>query len=1145
MKDFFDIHNLSPKIKDFYAGVGAGKNGSIFGACESFKIVFSVGFKRKILYITSDFTTANRCFEMFSNIVGDRVGIIKPVSDNLLYAKNKSVDTLMENSLTLGKLANDKLDIVVMPISSALSFYPTKKVIKDNTFSVKLGQIIEPRKLAQKLIDAGYSQVDLVSAPGQFSLRSDVIDAFPLGAEIAFRIDFFDREIEEICELDPESMKKGKKVKNFMFYPCKNVFFNDGERVNIAKYLEKVKGRNFKDNTTKEEYIKCINDIEFKLDNVSEGYGLDYLMPLIQNKSSIFDFFDDLVTVIDECKMVFDEGSVFSKEFMARVKELSSRGTCLSEIGNIIEFAEFVKQMNGGSAIVFQKLTNTNKFFQPEIILEEKALPVSRYTHSLKDLAKDLKKYDFDGYRNIIFAGNSEDAKHIKRTLQDFGVDYEIANPQNLSVADDCIIPNEFVSGFVLPNQKILVLGTYDILPRKQKESKLKVQRKNVFSVPKVGDYVVHSFHGIGVCEGVTKLSGNFGTKDYVVVRYFGGDKLYVPIDQMDMLDKFSGAETPKKLSKIGGADFAKVKEKVKTSVKKLAFDLLSLYAEREKKTGYVYSPDNELQIEFENSFPYTETEDQLVSISEIKGDMEKGKVMDRLLCGDVGFGKTEVALRIAFKAILSGKQVAFMAPTTILSEQHYNTAKIRMENFGAKIEVLNRFKTPKQVNDILKRLANGEIDILCGTHRLLSSDVNFKDLGLIILDEEQKFGVEDKEKIKLKYPNVDVLTLSATPIPRTLHMSLSGIRDVSIISTPPRERLPVATFVTEQTDELIRDAITKEMNRGGQTFVLFNSVEHIYSFADEIRKLVPDAKLLVGHGQMPGKQLEDIIYQFYHGMADVLVCTTIIENGIDIENANTLIVIDSDRFGLSQLYQLRGRVGRGNKMAYAYLTYNPGKVLTEEAYKRLDAISEFTEFGSGFKLAMRDLEIRGSGNVLGAEQHGHMQKVGYELYSKLLAQAVQELKGEKVEEKQDVLVKISLDAFIPDTYMTKSEDRMVAYKTIASIETVADRERVIKDFEDTFGKIPQPTLNLIEIALVKAKAGRLKAKEIVSTATSLEIIFDDKDKIINNSEIGELLYKFRLKCNLDFSSSPKICFKTGKTAEENFKLLQEFLSGV
>ncbi|MBQ7466722.1 MAG: transcription-repair coupling factor [Clostridia bacterium] len=1145
MKDYFDLQNISPKMKDFYTGVGAGKNGSIFGACESFKIVFSVGFKKQILYITSDFTTASRCFEMFSNLLGERVGIIKPVADNLLYAKNKSVDTLMENALTLGKLANKKLDVVIMPISLALGFYPTKKCIIENTFSVKIGQIVEPRKLAEKLQFAGYKKVELVSAPGEYSIRSDILDVLPLGENIAYRIDFFDREIDDICELDPQNMKKGKKIKDLTFYPCKNIFLNAGEKEKIIKYLKSIDQRKFEDNTAKEEYTKCVNDLIFKLESGDAGFNLDYLMPLIENKASIFDFFDDQVTVIDECKMVYDEGSSYSKEFQSRVKELFSRGTCLSKDDNLIDFADFVKKMSSGKAVVFQKITNTNKFFQPEIILEEKALPVSRYTHSLKDLAKDLKKYDFEGYRNIIFAGNSEDAKHIQRTLKDYGIDYEIKKSSNLSISDDMIIPEEFVSGFVLPAHKILVLGTYDILPRKMQESRLKVQRKNVFSVPKVGDYVVHNFHGIGICEGVTKLSGNFGTKDYVVVRYAGDDKLYVPIDQMDMLDKFSGAETPKKLSKIGGADFAKVKEKVKTSVKKLAFDLLALYAEREKKKGYVYSPDNELQIEFENSFPYTETEDQLISISEIKKDMENGKVMDRLLCGDVGFGKTEVALRVAFKAILAGKQVAFMAPTTILSEQHYNTAKIRMENFGAKIEVLNRFKTPKQVDDILNRLAKGEIDIICGTHRLLSKDVSFKDLGLIILDEEQKFGVEDKEKIKLKYPNVDVLTLSATPIPRTLHMSLSGIRDVSIISTPPSERLPVATFVTEQTDELIRDAIKKEMNRGGQTFVLFNSVEHIYAFADKIRKLVPDARVLVGHGQMPGKQLEDIIYQFYHGMADVLVCTTIIENGIDIENANTLIVIDSDRFGLSQLYQLRGRVGRGSKMAYAYLTYNPGKVLTEEAYKRLDAISEFTEFGSGFKLAMRDLEIRGSGNVLGAEQHGHMQKVGYELYSKLLAQAVQELKGEKVEEKQDVLVKISLDAFIPDTYMTKSEDRMVAYKTIASITSVDEKERVIRDFENTFGKIPQPTLNLIDIALVKAKAGRLKAKEIVSTATSLEIIFDDKNKIIDNAEIGELLYKFRMRCNLDFSSAPKICFKTGDTAEQNFKLLKDFLAGV
>jgi len=1145
MKNFFDLKNISPKFKEFYERVGVEKSTSIFGAVSPLKIVISAGFKGKIIYVTSDYLTASKCFEMFYNIYGDRACLIKPTPDNLMYVKAKSLETLQENSIKLAKIALNEIDVVVLPISALMSYYPKKEEILSRIINIKNNKRYNLNNIKQSLISAGYKREDLVSEVGDFSLRGDILDVYPINANTPYRVEFFDEDVELISELDGASMKKGKSVSGINIYPCQNIFFEENEKENILEFLEKSKEKKFDNETTKQEYSKVLDDIISKLEINMSGYSLDYLMPLIKNKASIFDYLEDPTVIIDECKMVYDEGVNIEKELLQRIKELEKSGAILSKENNFVPFEQIKKFIAEARSVVFQKLTNTNRFFEPKVLLNVNSSPLSRYTHSIKDLALDLKKYDFNGYRNILFARNEEDAKKTQKTLTNYDIEYKVNKPIAMSVCNDVIVPREFASGFALPDEKILVVGTYDFLPRQLKENKLRASRANVFSVPKIGDYVVHSFHGIGVCEGVQKLSGNFGTKDYVVVRYRDNDRLYVPIDQMNMLDKFSGAEAPKKLSKIGGTEFAKVKDKVKASVKKLAFDLLTLYANRESKKGYIYSQDSDLQIEFENSFPYTETEDQLISISEIKKDMESGKVMDRLLCGDVGFGKTEVALRAAFKAILDGKQVALMAPTTILSEQHYNTTKVRMSRFGVNVAVLNRFKTPKQVQKILEDLKLGKIDIICGTHRLLSKDVEFKDLGLIILDEEQKFGVEDKEKIKLNHANVDVLTLSATPIPRTLHMSLSGIRDVSIISTPPSERLPIATCVTELTDELIKDAINKELSRGGQVFILYNSVQKIYAFKDKIKELVPDARIIVGHGQMTGKELEDVVYKFYHNEADVLVCTTIIENGIDIENANTLIVCDSDKFGLSQLYQLRGRVGRGNRMAYSYFTYNADKVLTEEAYKRLDAISEFTEFGSGFKLAMRDLEIRGSGNVLGAEQHGHMEKVGYDLYSKLLSEAVNELKGEKIEEENDVLMKIAINAFIPDTYMTKSEDRMIAYKTISGVKTTEDKNKVINDFEKTFGPMPDATKNLIDIAFIKAKAKKLKATSIISSASQLEIIFDSKDNIIGNELIGDLIYKFRAKCSLDFSKEPKICFRRGNNAEENFILLKDFMLAV
>ncbi len=1143
MKNFFDLQNISPSVADFFKKLSQEKHGSVFGAVTPLKIALSSCLNKKILYLTSDFVSAGKCFEMFSNLFFERAGMLRPSPDNLIFSRAKNTEVVSLNSQTLAKLALGQIDVLVAPIEAVATYYPSKSDIRKNIIKIDKKLVIEPSELAKKLVLAGYRREDLVSEAGQFSLRGDILDIFPLGAQIAYRVDFFDREIENICELDGESMKKGKAVNQVLIFPCKNVFLSEKDKEEILKYLSSQTNRKFDSSRSAEDFNKMLSELTFRVQNETGHYSLDFLMPLNKNKVSIFDY-EDFAVVIDETKMVYDRAVENEKDLKVRIKELDSSGILLSKSGNFFPFEEIKEKILGLAAIAFQKITNTNRFFEPKVVLELKSNPISRYTHSIKDFAKDLKTYDFNGYRNILLAGDGDRADTIKKQLLDYDIDYPKASG-NLSVLDDSILPIEFASGFVLVKEKIAVFGTYDFLPRKSVQSKLKVSRQNVFSVPKVGDYVVHSFHGIGVCEGVQKLSGNFGMKDYVVVRYRDDDRLYVPIDQMDMLDRFSGAEAPKRLSKIGGEEFAKVKEKVKTSVKKLAFDLLKLYAERERRKGFAYSKDNNMQIDFENSFAYTETEDQLISIQEIKKDMEEGKVMDRLLCGDVGFGKTEVALRASFKAILDSKQVAFLAPTTILSEQHYNTAKNRMQDFGVNIAVLNRFKTPKEVKQILSDLENGKIDLICGTHRLLSGDVKFKDLGLIVLDEEQKFGVEHKEKMKLVYPNVDVLTLSATPIPRTLHMSLSGIRDVSVISTPPSERLPIATYVTELSDELIRDAVRKEIARGGQVFILYNRVEKIYSFCDKVKNIVPEAKILVGHGQMQGKELEDVIYRFYHGEADVLICTTIIENGIDIENANTLIVCDSDRFGLSQLYQLRGRVGRGNKMAFAYLTYDGGKVLSDEAMKRLDAISEFTEFGSGFKLAMRDLEIRGSGSVLGAEQHGHLEKVGYELYSKLLSEAVEELRGHKAEEESDVVLRVAIDAFIPDDYITKSEDRMVAYKTIAGIKSIDDKNRTINELKNAFGPLPKPTENLVEIAFIKSLAKKIKAKEIVSTIDRLEIIFNKKEDIIGNEKIGDLIFKFRAKCTLDFTKEPKICFKNSMNAVGNLALLKEFLLDV
>ena len=634
-----------------------------------------------------------------------------------------------------------------------------------------------------------------------------------------------------------------------------------------------------------------------------------------------------------------------------------------------------------------------------------------------------------------------------------------------------------------------VIIGTLDIGKRAAKKI-IKRTGKDAFILPEVGDYVVHRIHGIGLCENICKLDIGGSERDYVVVLYSGGDKLYLPIENIDSLSKLVASEHPK-LSKIGGADFARLKEKVRASVKDMALGLVELYARRAEAKGYAYSADDSLLDEFCADFPFSETEDQLIAVKEGLADLKSGKIMDRLLCGDVGFGKTEVAMRLAFKVICEGKQVAFVSPTTILARQHYETVRARMEKFGVKAVALSRACGKGEINKTLADLASGKADIVCGTHRALSADVEFSDLGLLILDEEQRFGVADKEKIKKLKTNVNVLSLSATPIPRTLHMSMTGIRDISVLDTPPADRLPVQTFVTEYSEALIADAINREIGRGGQVFVVYNRVADIEHFAASVAAIAPQCKVSVAHGQMNEETLANVISSFESGETDVLVASTIIENGIDMPRANTMIVVDSDRLGLSQMYQLRGRVGRSNRLAYVYFTYDSAKILSEEAYKRLDAITQFTELSSGFKIAMRDLEIRGAGNILGRQQHGHIEKVGYDMYCKILQSAVDELRGEKSEEKNsDVTVTCDFNAFVPEAYVPDKEWRVRLYARIAKVSSERESAALLADITDIYGAPPASVVNLVKVGLIKNLAAAAGAASVIVRSGAAALTF-------------------------------------------------------
>ena len=1144
-KTIFNFDGLGKDYAKMIKEIRAGNSCSIFGVQNSMRPAFCNSLGKKILFITSDNVTATAKQEEFE-LLGLKTSIFPAVQDSFMFKRASSNEFSHLRTLTLFNILRKDFDVIVAPITALFSFLPSVKEFKDHILSLKINDEITIEKLERLLRDAGYKKEELISADGQFSKRGDIVDVFPVGEKNPYRIDFFDTVVESIKIFDIATQKGTKPVSEIKISPNTNLFLDVDEIDEIKHKLTRLKKEGVTEQSEALIFNNFIDDILTRIDLGDRSYVLDVLAPfLIDFRSTIFDYLSgqDFVTIIDECKQVYDSMIGYEKETAERIKSLKESEMLISgDIYPMFNSKQILENFANYTSLAFLKITNANKFFDSKAVFNFQTLPCEKWTHNQKEFASDINKYLMLGYRVFVFAGDSQGEETAENLLRNHDILFSKLKAENIFETKGGIVKGTLASGFVLNEEKIVVVGTFDLFAKKRTDNKLKANKSNVFSMPKIGDYVVHQVHGIGICEGVTRLSGNLGTKDYLVIRYRDDDKLYVPTTQMDMIEKFSGADVPKRLNKIGGQEFSAVKAKVRESVKKLAFNLIELYAKRDKIKGFAFSEDNDLQREFENSFVFTETEDQLLSIDEIKKDMEKPKVMDRLVCGDVGFGKTEVALRAIFKAIMDGKQVAFIAPTTILSEQHYNTARARMFNFGVNIEVLNRFKSKAQTDKILAGILSGDVDLVCGTHRVLSDDVIFKNLGLIVLDEEQKFGVEDKEKLKNKYPFVDVLTLSATPIPRTLNMSLSGIRDISIISTPPSERLPIQTYVVEFSETLVRDAIIREMSRDGQVFILYNSVEKIYSFAEKIRRLVPDAKILVAHGQMGAKEMEKVIYDFYHRQGDILICTTIIENGIDIENANTLIVYDADKLGLSQLYQIRGRVGRGSRLAYAYFTYEKNKVLSTEAYKRLDAMSEFCDFGSGFKLAMRDLEIRGGGNIFGAEQSGHMQKVGYDMFTKLLAEAVKELKGEKIENTNDVMVKIAIDAYIPEEYIATSEERMIAYKRISALESLQSVENLKMELFNAYGKIPNEVLSLIDVALCRKLAQKLNAIEIISFGEEIDIIFDKKESIIESEIVAEAVYRFRMNCAIDVTNRPMIKFNKERICRENFNEMKRFL---
>ncbi len=1126
-KNFFTFENLKGEYPDLKQELRRGTPTAVFGVSNPHKYLIASLLEGRAVYICADAQTANKAAESIRALSGKEVALLYAKDEVLLYKAALSKDSLFKRITAVYQFQNGA-DILVADIDSLIQLFPRKLP----RIYLETGKEFDFSSLSEKLVSMGYAREQNIESKGCFALRGDILDVFPITAENPVRVDFFGDEVESIKPYDLVTGDRLPTVESIDIVSATDVLLSKGDGENILQILH----AELKKSQTSEAYTRSLSiadDIAQKLEN---GGANNFLMPLLDNTCDFFALLDeDTLLVFDDGKQIYDRLDALYKEHEERFTRLKQAGEVFSfSYRQFVDRQDFFSNVASYRCLALQTFASRTFFFEPFKIFNFKSTPVSRYLNSFETLFTDIKNWLFNKYRILLYCGTAHRAEKLKEALREnyLAVSPDVSALDYLAGVD--VLSDELEKGLVLHESKTVLIGSGDMFTKPAAQKRIKRRRGDMFVAPEVGDYAVHETHGIGKIIGMKKLETLEGIKEYIALEYRGGDTLYLPVERMDALSKYVGGDTPA-LSKIGGAEFERVKERVKNSLKKLAFDLKKLYAERGKQQGFDFPYYEDMMEEFYAAFEYTETPDQLASIKEVVTDMCSKKVMDRLLCGDVGFGKTEVALRAVYLCVLGGKQAALMCPSTILSEQHFNTALKRFENFGVKVECLNRFKTPKQQERILTALKEGKIDFLVGTHRLLSKDVQFCDLGLLVLDEEQRFGVEHKEKIKNLKQNIDCLTMTATPIPRTLHMSLSGIRDISTIQTPPAERLPVQTYVVEETEALIRDACIRELSREGQVFILYNRVESINTFAARVQQIVPEGKVCITHGQMDKTVLENNVLRFYSGESNILITTTIIENGIDLPNANTLLVVDADRLGVSQLYQLRGRVGRGSRLAHAYFTYKPEKVLTSDATARLSTIMEFTELGSGFKIAMRDLEIRGAGNILGAEQHGHMDKVGYELYSKLL-------KEEMTGETQTVAeLDIKATAYIPEDYVESSAGRLDCYKRIAEIKGVDDYKRVLSSIEENYGEMPPQMLNLLIIAVLKSYAMKFNVKKISVSPAGGKLELPSL-QTLSLTGVKAALDKYKNAVTISMTSAPVLVFGGSKNQTKIMLEMSKFL---
>ena len=1117
--------------------------------------------ERPAVFITASERSAKAAYEDLRYFLRERV-MYYPFKDIIFYnADVRSINITRERLSVLDALIRGEKPVIVMSLEALFDRLTPKDVFSGYILELSVSDEISIDGLSQKLIPMGYERVEMVEAPGQFAVRGGIVDIYTTLYENALRVEFWSDEIDSIRLLDAYSQRSIEKLDSVRLFPMREFVYDDESikaactkiRADFDSSLEA-----FRKKGDEEAYINLRAAIGEHLEKFSQNISFKnadrYISYFYGQSHSLLDYLgDDALIFFDEPARIGEHAETALTEFSESMANKIEKGYILSsQVKMVFSYADIVAQSARFNVVLLSMMTRSFREITPKAVFSFSVRPTITLKQRVDLLLDDLRHYTRGNFRIVILCSSRTRAQRLTQEIADEGLParfVEDARSEELKQGVVTIAPGSLNKGFEYQYVQLVCMSDKELFEAEKKKPRRK-RRKGAkiesFAELRPGDYVVHDNHGIGVYQGIEQIVADGLTRDYLKIMYSDGGALYVHTSQLDMVQKYIGGDGAKlKLSKLGGADWARAKARTRQSVAELARGLVELYAKRRAQVGHVYGEDNVWQREFEEMFAFEETDDQTAAIEDVKRDMESPVVMDRLVCGDVGYGKTEVAIRAAFKAVQDSKQVAYLVPTTILAQQHYNTFSQRMRDFPVRVELLSRFRSKKDQTDTVRRLKSGACDIVIGTHRLLGKDIEFNNLGLVIVDEEQRFGVAHKEKLKSLKSNVDVLTLTATPIPRTLHMSLAGIRDMSLLEEPPGERQPVQTYVMEYNPEFVRDAVNRELAREGQVFFLHNRVRNIAEVTARVKSLVPEANVAYAHGQMPEAELEGIMIDFISGDIDVLVCTSIIETGLDIPNANTMIIQDADTYGLAQLYQLRGRVGRSNRQAFAYLMYRKDKVLQEDAEKRLQTIREFTEFGSGFRIAMRDMEIRGAGNILGGEQHGHMDAVGYEMYCRLLDEAVRHLEldicGDSPPEAFETTIEINIDAHIPNYYIADEKQKLDIYKKISHIKTERDYYDVQEEIEDRFGTMLKAVQNLLDVALTKAMAHSQGIISLIQRGDQVIMTFKG-DADIDPNKLLSVVNGSRGKLTFKLAVNPMVMYHCKKGEEIDLKDIRAFL---